>query len=177
MSNVWFTSDTHFGHTNIIKYTLRPFDSIGEMDERIIANWNKVVQPTDDIYHLGDFALVGRNEDKLKQYVRRLNGRIHLILGNHDRHWEKLYKNMLASCQRLDEINVNGQAIILCHYAMKVWNKHSHNSWQLYGHSHGKLPKEPGRLQIDVGVDRWNFTPISFNNVRQEMNRIMKERK
>lgn len=81
-SRVFFTSDTHFNHMNIISYCQRPFRDIHEMDETIIVNWNNAVAPDDIVFHLGDFCLGGANE--WNRILDRLNGRIYLILGNHD---------------------------------------------------------------------------------------------
>lgn len=79
---LFFTSDTHFNHTNILQYCNRPFKTVDQMNETIITNWNNVVEPDDVVFHLGDFCLGGAEEwDKI---LDRLNGRIYLVLGNHD---------------------------------------------------------------------------------------------
>ena len=83
MKDVFFTSDTHFGHANIIKYCSRPFDSVQEMNEVLIQNWNSVVKPGDKIYHLGD-VFMGMSQDDFKRMWPRLNGKKRLIVGNHD---------------------------------------------------------------------------------------------
>lgn len=163
---IYFTSDTHFNHNHIRLYCKRPFSSCEEMDGRIIYNWNKVVQPGDTIYHLGDFAFGGH--EIVKQYRYRLNGKIHLILGNHD--YNNRIKNIagiFSSVNDLLEIKYNHQRIILCHYAMRTWSSSHSNSIQLYGHSHGNIPGI-GK-QMDVGVDCWNFTPISIDKVLEVM--------
>ena len=80
--HIWVTSDTHFNHANIIKYCNRPFSSVEEMNETIIANWNKVVSERDIVYHLGDFAL--GDKSLIPNILRRLNGCIKVIMGNHD---------------------------------------------------------------------------------------------
>ena len=80
--NIFFTSDTHFWHNNVIKFCNRPFSSIEEMNDTIIENWNRVVDKNDIVIHLGDFCFCG--SDKFKELVEKLNGRIYLILGNHD---------------------------------------------------------------------------------------------
>lgn len=80
--HIWVTSDTHFNHANIIKYCNRPFSSVEEMNETIIANWNKVVSQGDTVYHLGDFAL--GDKSLIPDFIRRLNGHISFIMGNHD---------------------------------------------------------------------------------------------
>ena len=79
---LFFTSDTHFNHTNILRYCNRPFKTVGQMNETIITNWNNVVGPDDVIFHLGDFCLGGAEE--WNKILDRLNGRIYLVLGNHD---------------------------------------------------------------------------------------------
>lgn len=89
----WFIADTHFGHENIITYCGRPFKNAAEMDEVIITNWNTVVKPEDTVFHLGDFAFASKEE--IAAYRSALNGRIVLIMGNHDRQrtvtfWERL---------------------------------------------------------------------------------------
>lgn len=77
----WLTSDTHFWHANVIKYCNRPFADANEMNEKLILNWNEVVQPGDRVIHLGDFSLAAR---AVETVVPRLNGNIELIMGNHD---------------------------------------------------------------------------------------------
>jgi calcineurin-like phosphoesterase family protein len=173
MSKVYFTSDTHFGHANIIRYSNRPFASADEMDRELIRRWNEVVKPGDTVYHLGDFAVGG---GPAEPYLDQLNGDIVLIVGNHE--------NRALRCPRrfklvtgLLEIDVKivedgktiKQAITLCHYAMKVWNKSHHGAWQLYGHSHGTLPDPQDARQFDVGVDCWDFRPISVEQVQAKM--------
>jgi calcineurin-like phosphoesterase family protein len=173
MSTLFFTADTHFGHANIIQYTNRPFDSASHMDEVLIANWNSVVGPDDEVYHLGDFALC--NPEPCHRILSRLNGRIHLIRGNHEKtalcmperfEWVKDYHEMHVPSARAGR---GKQMIVLCHYAMRVWNASHHGSWQLYGHSHGALPDDSGLLSIDVGVDCHGYTPISFAQVEAIM--------
>ena len=157
----FFTGDEHFGHANIIKYCDRPFKSVEEMDEEIIKRHNEVVGSEDSVYHVGDF-MMGSGFEKFEFYRRRLNGSHIFILGNHDR-W---CKYPIPSI--LDE-KIEGQDITLFHYAMRVWNKSHHGSWQLFGHSHGKLP--PIGKQLDVGVDTHNFYPYSFEEIKEIMSK------
>jgi calcineurin-like phosphoesterase family protein len=86
---IWFTADTHFGHGNVIRYNKRPFSSLSEIDETLIENWNGVVHPNDTVYHLGDFTLHGKK--LTADYFRRLNGKIHVVPGGHDRRWNRKY--------------------------------------------------------------------------------------
>lgn len=167
--NVFFTSDTHFGHTNIIKYCNRPFANATEMDEVLITNWNAKVSQDDTVWHLGDFAF-SRNPDK---YFYRLNGKKYLVKGNHDKQvtlnlpWEGVFD--------YKELNIGNKNITLMHYGMRVWNASHRGSWHLYGHSHGKLPGEG--LSFDVGVDSNNYSPMSFAEVSDRMAGISKPEK
>ena len=165
----YFTSDTHFGHANIIKYCDRPFSSPVEMDETLIRNWNNTVKPEDTIFHLGDFGFA--TEDRLKSILSRLNGIKYLILGNHDktiRRSEDL-RTYFVKCTEYLEIDEEKIKLILMHYPMLIWNKSHHGAFMLHGHSHGtcKYPFE-GRI-MDVGVDCHNYHPISFTEVRNKM--------
>ena len=173
MSNIWFTGDTHFGHRNILKYCKRPFDSIKDHDSILIQNWNSVVQPGDTVYHLGDFALAPK--EYVEKILRRLMGNIVFIRGNHDRVMQAWVKKYLTEVAPLYEIKVQDeemdlkQNIVLCHYAMQVWNKSHHGSWHLHGHSHGTLPSAPHQARLDVGVDVHRYYPISYEDVKYHM--------
>ncbi len=160
---MFFIGDTHFGHANIIKYCKRPFSSAQEMDEMLIKYWNETVEPSDTVYHVGDFAF-DRHPEK---YLSRLNGTKHLIKGNHDK--QPNTKQGWASINDYREIRVEGQIIILFHYACRVWDKSHKGSWMLYGHSHGTLSDDINSLSIDVGADNHNYRPISFNEVKRIM--------
>ena len=153
---------THFNHPKIIGYCNRPFSCVEEMDTVIIDKWNGIVSPGDTVYHLGDFAF--GKMDVVKRYRYRLNGKINLILGNHD------YRNKiprLAECftsvKDIYELKHNHKSIILCHYAMRVWPKKHHGAIHLYGHSHGNLENLSGSM--DVGTDTNNFTPYSLDEI------------
>lgn len=161
MKKYWFSSDYHLGHAKVIKYCNRPFSSVEEMDETIIRNHNSIVGQEDKFYFLGDFAW--RNIGK---YVERLNGNIHLIKGSHDKQIGN-YSTLFTTVKDLDCILIEGYKIVLCHYAMRVWQVSHFNSWQLFGHSHNRL--EPVGKQLDVGVDGHNFYPWSFEEVKEYM--------
>lgn len=162
---IWFTSDTHFGHQNILKYCKRPFSSIEEMDDIIIENWNKHVNPRDVVWHLGDFAF--RNSNNLSFYTRRLNGQINLILGNHDNIKKRDYSNFNAIFNGLKEIKIKNQKIVLCHYPLLSWNAAFHGRPHLFGHVHSSSIKnfKCQKNSYDVGVDNNSFCPISFDSV------------
>lgn len=175
MNNIYFTGDSHYFHTNIIKYTNRPFKDVEEMDNILINNTNEKVGQDDRIIHLGDFCFskYGRTPE---YYLDRINCKnITMILGNHDPHdhnglpdrnFARLFN---GGCYNYLEIKVpykgREQLIVLSHYAMRVWNKSHHGSWHLFGHSHGTLEDLPNSLSIDVGVDCHNYYPISVDEV------------
>jgi calcineurin-like phosphoesterase family protein len=171
MSNVFFTADTHWKHRNIIKYCDRPYSSVEEMDSALIANWNGRVKPNDIVYHLGDFAL-GSPES----VVKALNGEIHLIWGNHDNSSnKKILRKYVASTQDYLEVPGFGPTpLVLFHYSLKIWNRSHHGALMLYGHSHGTLP---GTSQsLDIGIDCWNYQPISIEEIRARMETLPKYR-
>lgn len=160
---IWFTGDHHWGHANIIKYCNRPFSSVEEMDEVMIQNWNKRVKPKDTVYHLGDFALCKTSEE-IEQLANSLNGEIHLILGNHDRHQAKTAKSCFRWRGHMKLFKLDKLKITMCHWAMEVWWCSHHGAWMLHGHSHGGIPMKG--MRMDVGVDCWDFRPIAFEEVR-----------
>ena len=169
MSTVWFTADTHFSHDNIIKYCSRPFKNVKEMNTKIIENWNSVVGEHDTVYHLGDFVFT-KFETEIQMLTKHLKGHIHLMLGNHDhllRHHKHLWNYFASVSDSYKEIKYAKQSMTLCHYALRVWNKSHYGAWNLYGHSHGTL--EGLKNQMDVGVDCNNFTPISFDQIREKL--------
>jgi calcineurin-like phosphoesterase family protein len=174
MGNIYFTSDTHFGHQNIIKYCARPFSSVDEMNEALISNWNKTVSPNDTVYHLGDFAFV--SVDKIDKILQRLNGTINIIVGNHDREISKSISyltrfNFVVNYFELKLGKDPQNMFVMNHYGQRVWNKSHRGSIHLYGHSHGSLPSF-GK-SVDVGVDCKEITseyrPVSVDEVRSFM--------
>lgn len=169
---MFFTSDPHFGHKNILKYTNRGhyFNDVDEHDAILVENWNNVVRPKDEIYCLGDFALC--SDERRDLITDQLNGKIHLILGNHDKKLTRNFVNKFESVQHYKEITRFRPNIILFHYAMRVWNKSHYGNWQLYGHSHGMLPEFNGILQMDVGIDcHPEYKPFHYDEIKLIMDR------
>lgn len=172
-NKIWFTSDHHFGHKNIITFSKRPFANVDEMNETMIERWNAKIGKDDDVYHIGDFALL--SAAKLRQIRNRLNGRIYLITGNHESaalecadcfEWIKDYYELTVSDS---EAHKSERFIVLFHYAMRVWNASHYGTWHLYGHSHGDLPDDETSLSFDVGVDCHDFYPLSYLDVKNIM--------
>jgi calcineurin-like phosphoesterase family protein len=169
--NVFFTGDTHFGHRNIIDYCSRPYESVDEMNECLIKNWNDKVGPDDTVFHLGDFAM--GNRKLVPEYKRRLNGEIWLIRGNHDS--PDTLRCFHEPVIDLMELNIKtgekkkGQKIILCHYRFDVWDASHRGAWHVHGHSHGTLPIRKDRKVWDVGVDANDYQPVSFWDLKRIM--------
>ncbi len=150
MKSTWFISDTHFSHANIVRFSKRPFASVEEHDEQLIANWNASIRPSDDVFFLGD--LIFGKRDAALALRQRLNGHIHFIEGNHDSAAHSI-RNTFAWYREVMMIKVNGRYVWLSHYAHRIWDKSHHGAWHLYGHSHHSLPDDPDSLSLDVGVD------------------------
>jgi len=187
MSNqkIFVTSDTHWFHVNIIKYTSRPWSNTEQMGEALIKNWNDVVSEGDMVYHLGDIALGGKSRSgDLFSILNRLNGSIRLIKGNHDGYalkepcvgrfdWVKNY-------YELDYISPSHgkRKFIMQHYPLYTWNGAGRVSKSgqpkticLHGHSHGGIDRV-NRLttRMDVGVDSNSYAPIWLENIVEIMN-------
>ena len=150
---VFFTSDTHFGDHRMLNLYPRPFGSVAEMDGALVEGWNAVVGEDDEIWHLGDFARTARQAEAL---LPRLNGRKHLILGNNDP--PAVAGLPWASVAAYAEIELDGVALVLCHYPFRSWNGQHRGAVNLHGHSHGRLGPMP--RQHDVGVDVRGFRPV-----------------
>lgn len=155
----WIISDTHFGHTNIIKYCNRPYKNVEEMDEDIIQKWNKFVQPDDIVYHLGDFSL--SKKDSLSKLVSKLNGKIVLIRGNHDRENYKAYIN--AGFYAVYNLPVILDDFIILSHHPKFIEKNSPYI-NIYGHVHDSTSNETiSETGACVCVERWNYEPIDLD--------------
>jgi calcineurin-like phosphoesterase family protein len=168
--NYFFTADTHFGHTNIIKYCNRPFKSIQEMDSELIKRWNSKITDKDIVFHLGDFCF-GNNDHDFDKYFSQLNGKIVWIKGNHDELAWKNRDKFQTYSSGYYEAKIDNQSIVLCHYAMLVWNKSHFGTWHLYGHSHGTLPDNLNSMSMDCGVDTNNYYPYSFAEIAKRMSK------
>ena len=172
---VFFTSDTHFFHANVISYSDRPFDSVEQMNQTLIGNWNRVVRKNDVVFHLGDFAFGGKKH--WNSILDQLNGKIYLMLGNHD-----MGNFKWALTERFEQVAlemyaiIDGQHIRLTHEPFLCYGGSNHNVWQLFGHIHSQENKNGPYaerlsmllpLQYDVGVDNNDYTPVSFEQVRE----------
>jgi calcineurin-like phosphoesterase family protein len=168
--SIFFTSDTHFYHKNIIKYENRPFNSVEEMNTAMIENWNETVEPNDEVYILGDFAFAdGKTVNEL---LKRLNGKKYLIKGNHDSFLrdKDFDKSLFAWVKDYHVLNYNNHKYVLFHYPIKVWDCKHHDAIHCYGHVHSKMVNHHKFLDdlvnaYNVGVDVNDFTPISIDDL------------
>jgi calcineurin-like phosphoesterase family protein len=184
--DIFFISDLHVGHTNVIKYDGRPFKTTEEMHVELIKRWNSVVGPDSIVYFLGDLSFT--RSDLTKWFVCQLNGKIHAIAGNHDKPKD------LRSLGRFEEVHDYGteigvydedslqsrgsqgyQKIVMAHYPILSWNKSHYGAWHLHGHCHGSLmktmPDYYKRKVIDVGCNTIDYTPISYARVKAIMDK------
>jgi calcineurin-like phosphoesterase family protein len=159
---VFFTADTHFGHAGALSLYRRPFPSVAAMDAVLRARWNETVAADDEVWHLGDFAL-RMPVPAIADLLATLHGRKHLVTGNND---PPAIVALLgwASVQPYAELAIDGIRLVLCHYAFRTWNGMAKGALNLHGHSHGRLKPQP--RQIDVGVDVWDFRPVTLAQIR-----------
>lgn len=183
---IFFTSDTHFGHINILNFCKRPFSSVEEMDEAIITNWNNKVGKDDLVFHLGDFAFA--TNKRWQDLICKLNGKIILVLGNHDIvRWPGDYTmNLFERVENQIMLKIdNKYKVYLNHFPFLCYDGVYRNpqdcTIQLHGHVHeriGDTGKDKDRLkyrfpyQYDVGVDNNNFTPISWEEILIKLNYV-----
>jgi calcineurin-like phosphoesterase family protein len=196
--NIWFTSDNHFWHANVIKYCDRPFASVEEMNEAMIRNWNEVVKPEDTVYCLGDFSLAFR---PIEAYSMRLNGTKYLVPGNHDfcHSYHKKARNLEKRKEWIQKytswgwivlpeqttLDIPGVATVnMCHHPYRLvepyedkyekWRPKDDGRWLICGHVHEKW-KVVDRM-INVGVDQWGFKPVSIEEIKKIIcNQVSKE--
>ena len=168
MTETWFTSDTHFGHKNILEYEkeARPFETVEEMNEQLIANWNDTVRPKDIVFHLGDFAFGAINVP----IADRLNGYKRLVMGNHDchsfdlyvRHFQRLFGAHYWKRCILTHIPVHPQ-----HLGGRFWlnvHGHLHSNKVQVGHSNlYSLMTNEGEMMIREAFDTYTEDENYFN--------------
>lgn len=168
-----WSSDHHFGHRALLDERMaarRPFASIEENDETLIANWNAVVRPEDTVWHLGDFCYRCSEEYARSIFARLKGKRRFLVLGNHDRisarlPWDGIFD--VARVAAPDPATGATVGLFLFHYACRVWPRMHRGDLHLYGHSHGTLPGTAA--STDVGVDCFGFRPVTLDEIRARL--------
>lgn len=169
---IYFISDTHFYHKNIIKYCNRPFNSVEEMNENLIKNWNEVILQDDTVYHLGDFAL--GNKELSLNIVSKLNGQKFLVLGNHDKWSIDDYENHGFKVLKNAPIKLVEYKLVLSHYPtpdIQIPKGYIN----LHGHIHDKSlyndfdKFEPCNYSLDkhinLSCDVTDFKPVSLKQI------------
>ena len=168
---IYYTSDPHFFHENMIRLCSRPFQTVEEMNQVILERWNLTVGKNDIIYILGDFAMRYENLQDVYNLLTRLHGKKVLITGNHD----KLRKDIkfckyFDYVKNYDEIVDNNRRVILFHYPMEDWNGRWRGSYHLYGHIHNSDKCIHGHIEnrFNVCSDVHNFTPITLDQLIEQ---------
>lgn len=180
---IFFTSDLHIGHVNVIRFDNRPFKTVEEMDEELIARWNKKVGPDDVVYVLGDLIWKTRNGDAV-DILKRLNGRIVLIKGNHDVFIRKPEaRKLLSRVKEYEDIYVTledgtSRRCILSHYFIPMYDGHFRGAIHLHGHSHNTdesvleeeiaydLNQRGFKNEIyNVGCMYWHYEPVTLDEI------------
>lgn len=179
---LFFTSDLHFGHANIIRYDDRPFASVGDMDNTIISNWNKKVSSNDKVYILGDVSWY--DATRSAEILNELNGRKILITGNHDKNIGSISRQCFEYVAPYEELHLPGNDhLVLCHYPITFFNRHHYGAYMLYGHVHNShewnfvknYQRELHELDIkcnmcNVGCMLWDYEPVTFKEIDARLN-------
>ena len=182
MGNVWYTSDEHLEHEAILRFCNRPFKTVEECREAMLANHNELVKPGDIVYHVGDMFWRTCTEAIALDYMSRLNGNHYYVRGNHEELIDRSPKLRAKFVWIKERAFLHSNAeygtpkIVLDHYAGLVWAGSHNGTWQLYGHSHGELSKAiPDQAtaaklnSFDIGVDCWDYKPVSHEQVVARM--------
>jgi calcineurin-like phosphoesterase family protein len=178
--SLFFSADTHFFHKRIVEFARKSFATVEEMNETILLNWNRVVGPDDEVYHLGDVSF--GNRTVTRDILYKLHGRIYLVQGNHDmknavlktgcvERFEWVKDMYFLKVPDTDGPDGKTQGIVLCHFPILSWNMMHHGSWHLHGHTHGTLPVNMKAKRHDVGMDNNFLKPISYGRVKEIMSR------
>ena len=185
---MFFTSDFHCFHNNIIRFDNRPFTSVDEMHIAIENGWNEVVGPDDIVIYLGDLSFAKREEkEAVNAFVSRLNGSIHFVLGNHDKYDEIIKNTTFKSVSDYLEVrithlvdDVSTETLFCCmHYPIYSWNKSHHGSYHAHGHCHGGLHHGESasyydnKRAIDVGCMLHDYKPISFSEIIKKLEHVV----
>jgi len=166
----FYVADTHYYHKNIIKYEDRPFKTVEEMNEYMIYKHNEKVSKEDNVYFIGDFALA--TPDQTTDILLRLNGKKHLVYGNHDKvvKQNKLVQAGFVWCRDYAVVYEGEIPVILFHYPIQVWDRKHHGSIHLYGHIHSNKDNHHPMVNnlenaYNVGVDVTNFAPVTLEEI------------
>lgn len=164
MTKTFFISDTHFGQRSMLHFKtkeglpLRPFDSVEEMDELMVSNWNARVSPDDKVYHLGDVAMKG----SYLKILDRLNGRKTLVAGNHDIFRTKIYKKYFENIRAYKMYPKHG--IIFSHIPVHPQQLNYKFKFNVHGHLHSNEIEGDNRY-LNICVEKTNYKPVTFDEI------------
>jgi len=163
---IYFISDLHLGHKAIIWMAHRPFEDLYHMDITLIDNWNKVIKNEDTVYFLGDFAYKV-SENKIKKYLRELNGKIIFIKGNHDVLTLKANQEIkrFESVQDYFVLEHDKQSFVMFHFPLESWWHKDKGSIHLHGHIHDHKSICPHPRKFNVSAENIGYTPISIEEI------------
>ena len=177
---IYYISDLHIGHKNAIRFDERPFADIDDMEREIVRRWNEKVGADDDVYILGDVFY--RYKGNRADFLKRLGGRLHLIVGNHD---FEILKNEAAlgcfeSVDKLRQIVDDGRRVVMCHYPIISWNMKHFGAYHVYGHVHanineGTIFMMKQERAFNAGCMINNYEPCTLLEL-EENNRVFKDR-
>lgn len=164
---IYYISDLHIGHENIIRLCNRPFTSVIDMNQQLIVNWNRKVKSNDDVYILGDMFFKYQDINYVKDTLKKLNGKKHLIKGNHDTFLKQInWENYFESLDLYKEINDNNRMVCLFHYPIEEWNGYYRNSYMIYGHVHENMVNiKKHERKFNAGVDVNDFEPKTLDEL------------
>lgn len=175
-SRIWWTSDLHLRHRNIIGFCNRPFTTpdgqpdVDRMDRMLAASWDARVAPGDRVYVLGDVSF---DAEHAREWMMARPGQKFLVWGNHDpklkdrKGRERLAQAFVKAGDIMETKLGDGTKVVMCHYPMLRWNQGHFGSWMLHGHTHGELRYPSDDMRIaDVGVDAWDYAPVGEEQLR-----------
>lgn len=188
----YFIADLHFGHKSVLSYDNRPFRNIEEHDEALIRNWNSVVKDTDNVYIHGDVSW--HNAEKTAEILKKLKGKKHLIIGNHDHKLlkSKLVREQFASICPYKELYIDKELYVLSHYPIPCFNKHYYGAFHFYGHVHNSFEwnmmehirydmenlydKPCNMINIGCMMSYINYTPRTAEEIKKGYELFKKEK-
>jgi calcineurin-like phosphoesterase family protein len=198
IKNVYFTSDWHLFHNNVLKFDKRPYDNVHDMHLDIEEKWNDLITEDDIVIYLGDLSFARREDNQyVLDMMNRLKGTIHFVMGNHDKIDDIKKITKFSSVQDFLEVRITHfaespyhvgvmekvETLFNCfHYPIFSWNKKHHGSYHVHGHCHGGLHhgEEDGyytnKRVIDVGCMLHNYTPISYTEVMEKLKHVKIEK-
>lgn len=163
-----FAADLHFAHQSMVDRHGRPFESVEDMDRKMIAHWNSVIDDRTTVWFLGDFCFWKIPMDRMAWLFDQLRGRIKFLPGNHDTEfvrslpWDEVLPDVTIA-----QVAHTKQIVVMSHYPLREWPHYWHGALHLHGHTHANLPSSS--RSYDIGVDNMGFVPLTLAEIKQRM--------